>query len=256
MDSSWQNDALFLFVLNRRVSHSEKWDFQSSKRLSENFFLQVIVDGMVLLHQLSIEKPEVSYHLHIVGICERRRISELNLLPVRIELELEGKTIECDLLFSKIIIQKFVMQLFPFEFYIVAALDPSLLPVLINLTQITRVNIRLHSPWIHCFAFLKIYYVELYLFFPTILYAKVKPLRMTPCVRVSPHEQVVLIFIYLNANIQVSTFEVTVKNKFLVFRNGRIHAFKDASGLWLKIWVKFTKICCHMQIIGVDDTLI
>lgn len=147
------------------------------------------------------------------------------------------------------------MQLSPFEFHIISALHPSLLTILINLTQVTWVNVRLHSSRIHCFAFLKIDYVELYLLFPAILHTKIKPLRMTPCVRVSPHEQVVLIFIYFNAYIQISTFKVTVENKFLIFWNCWVHAFKDASGLWLKIWVKFTKICCHMQIIWVDDTL-
>ena len=69
---------------------------------------------------------------------------------------------------------------------------------------------------------------------------------MSPSIRVSPHEQIVLILIDLDTGVEISALEETVKDELLVFGDGGIHALEDSWGFGLKIWVEFTKVSRHL----------
>lgn len=115
--------------------------------------------------------------------------------------------------------------------------------------QIIWVNIRLHSSCVHSFAFFEIYYVKFDFLFTTIFYCEIKPLSMPSCIWIRSHKQIVFIFVYFDAYIQISTLKITVENKFLWFWYCWIHSFKYSCSFRFEIRVKFSKICCHMKII-------
>lgn len=120
--------------------------------------------------------------------------------------------------------------------------------------QIIRINVRFHPTSVHCFTFFKVYQVYFYLLFPTIFYCEIKPLCVSSRIRVWPHKQIILIFIYFDTYIQISTLKVAIKYKLLSFRYGGIHSLENSCCFWLKIRVKFTKISCHMKIIWAHNT--
>ncbi len=78
--------------------------------------------------------------------------------------------------------------------------------------QIVGVDVWLHSSGVHSFALFKINYVELYLLLTTISDCKVEPLSMSSRIRISSHEQIILVLADFDANIQVAALKVTVEN--------------------------------------------
>lgn len=72
---------------------------------------------------------------------------------------------------------------------------------------------------------------------------------------IGPHEQIVLILIDLDTCVKICALEHAVEDELLVFGYGGVHTLEDAAGFGLKIWVKFTKVRCHVQVVAVNDTL-
>ena len=252
MNPARQHNASFLFTVNSGIRNSQQRYLQASQRLSEHFLFEIVVNGVTVFHKLPVHHSQVLYHLCAVRVGERRGVCEMHLLPVCVKLVGEGQAVETHLFFSVVLLQKrIVVQYFALELYILPTLNP---PALVYLADVTRKYVRLHPPAVHCLALLKIYQVQLYPLLTTVLHSEVKPLRMPPRIRIRPHEQVVLILVYLNAGVQIPALKQTVEDQFLVFGNGRIHPLEDAGGFGLEVGVELPEVGCHVHVVAIDDT--
>lgn len=119
-----------------------------------------------------------------------------------------------------------------------------------------RINIRLHPPRVHSFAFFEVDNVQFNFLLTTILNRKVVPLRMSSRIGVASHKQIILIFTHFYTCVQITALKITVKNKLLSLWYCRVHSLKYPCCFGLEVWVEFSKISGHMKVIWVYNTFV
>ena len=85
---------------------------------------------------------------------------------------------------------------------------------------------------------------------------EVVPLHVSSCVWIHSHKNIVLILVYFDGGVKVSTLKRCIESDWLLIFKSRVHPLKKTRVFGSEMFIKFTEIGCQVREVCIDDWLV